>query len=212
MKLTKTLCIAMIAAGAALAIAIADSASATVLCTTTSTPCANRWGSSTEIDSTLEAGKSSEIKDTNGNLLSECTTSTLKLTTITVGGATSTVEASFGKASLTWNACTVATVSLAGGTVEIHHISSTDNGTVTGKGMQVTVNTLLFGSCTFGLGAAFRDIGTFTGGSIPAGTPPVIDIDTVLTREAGLCPSSARWKAVFEVTSPSGFGMYVEPS
>lgn len=72
--------------------------------------------------------------------------------------------------------------------------------------------TTLFGDCVFGLGGAFADIGTFTGGSIPAGTPPVIDINAPLIKEAGLCPAGASWKATMEVTSPNRFGMYVEPS
>lgn len=119
--------------GLLLALSLAGSASATVLFTTTSTPCGNRWGANTEIDVTLEAGKSAEIKDANGNLLTKCNTSTFKLTTSTMGGAMSTVEASFGKASLTWGACTVTTTTLAGGSFEIHHITGTDDGTLTGN-------------------------------------------------------------------------------
>jgi hypothetical protein len=211
MKFAKTVLLASTALGVLIALNLAGTASATVLCTTTSTPCANRWGANTVIDSSLEAGKSSEIKDTFGFQLEKCNTSTLKLTTTTVGSATTTVLASFAKGSLTWEACNEGTTTLIGGSVEIHHIAGTDNGTITVKELRITINSVL-GDCIYGFGKNFADVGTFTGGSIPAGTPPVIDINAVLASEGGACPVSARWTATFEVTSPNGFGMYVEPS
>lgn len=210
MRFVKTFSIVVVG-GLLLALSLASSASATVLCTTTSTPCANRWGAGTEIDSSLEAGKSSEIKNTNGNLLEKCNTSTLKLTTTTVGSATTTVLASFGKGSLTWEACNEGTTTLAGGSVEIHHIAGTDDGTITFKGMRITINSAL-GDCFYGFGSNFADVGTFTGGSIPLGMPPVIDINALMVNEGGPCPVDVRWTATFEVTSPNAFGMYVEPS
>lgn len=210
MKLATT-CIAA-AAGLVLALSLAGSASATVLCTTTSTPCANRWGVNTEIDSSLLPGKSSEIKDTFGFQLEKCLTSTLKLTTTTVGNAVTTVLAGFAKGSLTWELCNEGTTMLAGGSVEIHHIAGTDNGTITVKGMRITINSAALGDCIYGFGANFADVGTFTGGSIPLGIPPVIDISATMVNEGGACPADVRWTASFEVTSPNGFGMYVEPS
>jgi hypothetical protein len=212
MKSIKTLCLTAIATGLLIAIAHAGSASATVLCTTTSTPCNNAWGQNTEIESSLEPGKKSEIKDTNGNLLDQCSKSSLKITTKTTGSAVTTVEAT--TPTLAWSECTSPTKTVTLAILEIHHIATTDNGTLTAKSLQVTFNSVLLGSCTYGLGATFVDIGTFTGGSVPAFTPPIIDINTVLNKEAGAssCPTTARWTAVFEVSSPSGFGMYVEPS
>ncbi len=211
MKNVKTVFITASALGVLIALSLAGTASATVLCTTTSTPCANRWGANTEIDSSLQATKSSEIKDTFGLQLEKCNTSTLKLTTTTVGSATTTVLASFAKGSLKWEACNEGTTTLVGGSVEIHHIAGTDNGTITVKEMKITINSVL-GDCIYGFGKSFADVGTFTGGSIPAGTPPVIDINAVLANEGGPCPATVRWTATFEVTSPNGFGMYVEPS
>jgi len=217
MKAVKTFCFAAIGSGLLLVIAFAGSASATVLCATTTTSCNNRWGLGIEIDASMEPGKTAEFKDTNGNLLDKCGESTLKMTTTKVGSATETVKAGFAKGVLTWNSCTVATTTIAGGEAEIHHLTGTDNGTITANSMQVTLNTVLFGTCVYGLGA-FTNIGTFTGGSVPKLPPPVLDINAVLSKLTGsgaTCPTTTRWIAIMEVTSPDEpkeTGIYVEPS
>lgn len=99
--------------------------------------------------------------------------------------------------SITQGGCSQTTDTISNGSLEIHYISGTHNGTVTGAGSQVTAQ--IFGvSCTYGTGIGTH-LGTLTGGATPT-----LNVATTVTKTAGgfLCPSTAGWDAEFEVDSP----------
>jgi hypothetical protein len=168
------------------------SASATVLCNESASSC-----TSYEAASTLEASLtgSGTLSTTGGTLLDTCTLGVIGGTTGNTGGSTETVNEPIGE--LTWELCTNTTDTTNKGELEIHWISGTNNGTVTGKSISVTLNTAS-GSCTYSTGTAL-DLGTLTGGN-----PATIDVNTVLAKQAGgfLCPTEVRWVASYSVVSP----------
>ena len=90
------------------------------------------------------------------------------------------------------------------GTLEVHHIATTDNGTVVSKEAKVTV--ILGVSCVYGSGAG-TNIGVLKGGSTAT-----IDINAVVNKVEGsfACPSTAVWEAKYLITEPDS--LYVEPS
>jgi hypothetical protein len=71
---------------------------------------------------------------------------------------------------------------------------------------EVTINTVLFGSCVYGVGTA-TDIGTLLGGE-----SPTIKVNGIVKKTSGslVCPSEARWTGEYLVTEPKP--LYVEPS
>src|SRR6478735_7785101 len=96
-----------------LAILGAGSASATVLCSESETECTS-YGKGAAIDASLTG------------------TTTFSTTSETDN---ETIE------ELIWGSCTNTTTTINKGELEIHWISSTSNGTVTGKSISVTLNT-----------------------------------------------------------------------
>jgi hypothetical protein len=197
MKYVKILGLAAIAAMALMAFG-AGTASATKLClnSLSTTACSSHLGIGGTVEGTLTG--SAVLETTGGSTLDTCTGSTVsgKTTTTAATGAavTGNVE------TLTWTGCTFPTTTITKGTLEIKHISGTDNGTLTGKGQEVTINTGFFGACTYGTGAG-TDLGTVVGGN-----PAKITINALvpLTKnESGLCPAEARWTASYTVTKPN---------
>lgn len=182
---------AIFAAIAALAFVGASSASATVLCAESATSeCASYGG--VVIDASLTG--STTFSTTGGTLLDTCTSGTIESAVGKTGGSSETVSAPIG--DLTWGSCTKTTDTINKGELEIHWISGSDNGTVTGKNASVTVNTI-FGSCTYGTGSAL-DLGTLKGGK-----PAAIEISAIVSKQAGsfACPAEAKWVASYSVTS-----------
>jgi hypothetical protein len=202
MKYLKMLGLAAIAAMGLMAFVGAGSASATVLCTTTTTPsCVNsatevdKYAAGTVIDATLKNGGSATLTSSSGGTIATCTGGTVKGKISNAGSAAATVSGNIE--SLTWTGCSQTTHTVANGSLEIHHVSGTHNGTVTGNGSQVTV--AIFGtSCTYGTGEGTH-LGTLTGG-----TEPILKIATTVSRTAGgfLCPLTAGWDAEYVVTEP----------
>jgi hypothetical protein len=202
MKYLKMLGLAAVAAMALTAFLGASSASATVLCTTTpptGTPCGTGWHVD-ELDLSIPAGGSVELSSTGGAFEATCTVATTKVTKDVTGSSTTTAAGIVEKGELTWgpvgNGCTNTTDTVHGGTLEIHWISGTDNGTVTAKEFEVTV--VLAGvSCTFGVGAG-QSIGDLTGGA-----PAVMHVNTVVNKTAGsfLCPADSKWVGTYVVTN-----------
>ena len=200
MKYLKILGLAAVAAMALMAFG-AGTASATKLCKNnlSTTACSEHYGVGTVVEGTLTG--SAVLETTGGSTLDTCTGSTVsgKTTTTAATGAavTGNVE------TLTWTGCTFPTATTATGSLEISHIASTDNGTLRGKGQEVTINTGLFGACTYGTSAT----GTGTHlGTVVGGKPAKLTINTIvpLTKnESGLCPAEARWTASYTVTKPA---------
>jgi hypothetical protein len=202
MKHFKMLSLAVVAAAALMAMAAAGTASATVLCKTTTTPCSSVYGKGTVIRPVLTGSNVLETLD-GSTILNTCVGTSIKTVIENPGGATATV---FGpNQELVPTGCTNQTFTVKAGSIEIHHIAGTDNGTVTGLVAEVTV--VMFGtSCTYGAGTG-TDIGTLFGGEAP-----VIKVNGVVKKTAGgfLCPAETRWTGEYKVTEPTP--LYVEPS
>ncbi|HEV2858724.1 MAG TPA: hypothetical protein VGW80_10015 [Solirubrobacterales bacterium] len=200
MKYAKMLGLALVAAAALMAFVGAGTASATKLCKNNlnTTTCSESYGTGTVIDATLAGEKPSAILETTGGtVLDTCTSSTVKGKTATAGSSTETVKGPIEE--LTWGGCTKETKTLTTGELEIHHIAGTDNGTLTAKDTQVTVNGLFENeSCVYGAGTG-TDLGVVTGGATAT-----ITINALVKRVTGgfSCPAETRWTASYTVTAP----------
>jgi hypothetical protein len=196
MKYIKILGLAAVAAMALMAFG-AGTASATKLCTTAgdTTNCGSHYPINTTVEGTLTG--SAVLETTGGTVLDTCTGSTVSGKTTSTAATGSTVTGNVE--TLTWTGCTFTTHTIAKGSLEIKHISGTDNGTLTGRNQEVTIKTGLFGPCIYGT-AAGTDLGTVTGGN-----PASITINALvpLTKDdGGICPSEARWTASYAITTP----------
>jgi hypothetical protein len=198
MKYLKMLGLAAVAAAALMAFLGAGTASATVICKTEPVAgvCPTGWTypAGTEGTASLEAGTSSSLETTGGELLVTCSGAVAK-STLKESGATSTVIS--GVSTLTFEKCSNMTVTLTGGSAELHWIPGTNNGTLTTIGTEVTVN-ILGVSCIYGSGSGL-DVGTTVGGN-----PGSLTINTVFPRVGGsfVCPSTARYTGKYTATSP----------
>jgi hypothetical protein len=201
MKYLKMLGLAAVAAMALTAFLGASSASATVLCTTTP-PAGTACGTGWHVDElTLAVGANPLIlKNTSGSIEAKCTKAGVTVTKDVTGSATTTAAGEVPKTHLTWapkgEGCTNKTETIAGGTLEIHWIEGTDNGTVTAKGFEVTVE-LAGLTCTLGLEGT-KSIGDLTGGA-----PAVMHVNVGVVKKAGsfLCPTTGIWEGTYEVTN-----------
>jgi hypothetical protein len=194
---------AILAAVAALTVAGimgTGAASATVLCKTTTTPCGSPYPAGTLIVPSLSGSNSLETLE--GVTLDTCVSTQIKTKIEKAGSSTSTVYGP--NTELIAGGCTMTTDTLKLGALEIHHITGTDNGTVTGLLAEVTVNTSIFGSCVYGAGTAV-DIGTLLGGE-----SPTIKVNGIVKKVSGICPNEARWTGEYKITEPKP--LYVEPS
>ena len=205
MKCLKALGLASVTAMALTAFLGAGSASATVLCTTTSTPCGTGWHVD-RLEFGLRAGTSSRLRSTSGFLEATCTGSSFVATKTVTGSSTSTSRSAVTAANLTWSNCAQTTDTLEGGELEIHQISGTDNGTVGAGGFRIT--TVIGGlGCIYGAGIGI-DLGKLTGGF-----DTILDIEAVLLKQPGsafLCQSNVVWEAEYTLTNHNA--VYVETS
>jgi hypothetical protein len=218
MKYLKMLALAAVAAGALMAFAGAGTASATVLCSTTVTPCpaGQSWPANTVLDFSIPSGGSAVLKDTNGNELDKCTSSTVEGKITNAGSSTTTVTGSFEEPNettgLTWGGCTWTTKTTStGGKLEVHNITGTSNGTVTADSkISVTIFIGLFNeSCQYGVEPG-TSVGDITEGS---GTGAVFHANANATRFVGvLCPKTAVWTGTYVLTGHEGTTLSVEPS
>lgn len=199
-----------VVAGLALgAIGATGSASATVLCTSSLSPCPPESKVTTTFDSTVSAdvktGSSMELRETNWEIFATCSAGTLNFSVTKAGSATETAVLSVtgGEA---WKGCGI--TPLATGSFEIHHIAGTQRGTVTATGFEVTYGTGL-GDCTYTTGTA-QDMGLLT--PTGPGEMAVLDVEAVLTRKAGgVCVGQDfRWLAELMITQPKP--LYVSAS
>jgi hypothetical protein len=198
MKYLKTLGFAAVTAMALTAFFGASSASATVLCKTAlSEGCAGNWDYPTGTEIDLSLVSTTSTKTTEGELLDACTEGTSKGSTTNTGGPSETVD---------WNLtvysssnCTGTTDTISNGSLEVHWISGSTNGTVTSKNTQATKIIPGGVSCTYGTGATGTDLGTLEGG-----TEPTLHVKTPLSKLAGsfLCPGEVVWDGFYAVTSP----------
>jgi hypothetical protein len=213
MKYLKMLALVAVAVGAMMAFIGAGTASASKLCSTKVEPCpaGQHWPSGTEFDFSL-LGSSAET-DTAGEPINTCTESTIKGKTTNTGSSTETVTADI--TVLTFDKCTFPTTTNSLGALEIHNIAGTFNGTVTvdtqgGKIPEVTINTVFFGSCAFGVtnGTSLGDLTEGKGQTATTGgEPAILHINAITHKLAGsnlACPETVKWVATYQLTSPIG--------
>jgi hypothetical protein len=209
MKYVKMLALAAVAAGALMAFIGAGTASATVLCSTTVEPCpSNQKVGEIELDFSVPSGGSLLLVDTSGNTLDTCKEGTVEGKITTPGDATDTTtgeltpkEGTLNKTGLTWGGCSFPTKTLsASGKLEIHKIAGTSNGTVTSDSeFQVTINTVLFGSCVYGVHAE-ESLGDLT-----EGNPAIFHANATALRLSGpeVCPPTSKWTGTYTLTTPA---------
>jgi hypothetical protein len=196
--------IGSLAAGMALMAFATPAASATVLKSGTVTLPAG-----TEIKKSLATGTSVSLTTSEGGLINTCTTSEVNGKFTTAGSATETVKGTIAATGLTFSNCKNTVDVEEGGELEIHHITGTTNGTLTGKGFKVRMDTTLFGgtvTCRYSAGTS-TDLGTLTGSTTGNAT---IDISGAVVRvqaSSFLCPSTANWIATYMVTSPTNLNV-----
>lgn len=199
MKYLKMLGLAAVAATALMAFG-AGTASATTLCKTNETPCTTEWKyhNGTTISASLEGTATLNA----GFVTVTCTEGTVNGEITNEGSATTTVSGPVN--SVTFGSCNCELVQVnAGGTLELHHIEGTMNGTLTSKAATSTVRCSGV-TCHYTTAASGTDMGTLTGSLATSGTA-TMDIRTSLTKEEGssfLCASGAEWVANYKVTSP----------
>lgn len=171
-------------------------------------------GAGTLFSAGLAAGTSTSISTSEGALLNTCTGSSLSGSIVNAGGALERVK--IGVSSFSFTGCKTTVDVEERGELEVSHISGTTNGTLTGVGILIRVDTNLFGStitCRYRTGTQILtgiDLGTLTGSTTANAT---MDVNATLTKVETsnfLCPSSANWVATYSVSSPSK--LYVEAS
>lgn len=175
-------------------------ASATVLCKTNlSSGCAAAgWDYSGPLTASLKPGTSLWTENTSGAIEETCSESSISGTAST-GSPSETASSIISKEHLTWGRCSNTVTTTAGGTLEVHNISGTSNGTLTAKEFKVT-SVVAGVSCSYGAQTGI-DLGTLT-----EGNPATIDINAVVNKVEGsfLCPSDTIWRGTYVVTTPSG--------
>lgn len=190
------LALAVVTAGALTAFLGAGTASATVLCKTNLTAsCLGVW----DWQAGTAIGTASEGKVQFLNLLgaveNECE-GNINFATGTTGSATTTVTANIAAGGITWKNCDEATVTLKGGSLEIHHITGTDHGTITVSGWEIT--SVMRGThCIYKTGNGL-DLGTLT-----EGAPATIDVSAQLTSTTVGCSTPVYLVGSYELTTPT---------
>ena len=214
MKYLKMLGLAAVAAAALMAFAGAGTASADELCTTTANaenmcPTTPENKRITSIEASLVG--SAKLEDTSHNVLDTCTVGAVKITNITeangnkTGSSSITGESTAG--DITWapggKGCTFTTNTIKGGVVHATHAEDEIEGkkvdtgtTITATEAEVTINTVLFGSCVYGVGTGI-DLGTVAQGG------NTLAINTTVNKTAGsaACPTTSVWNATYKVTN-----------
>jgi hypothetical protein len=200
-KHLKMLVPVVLAVIAAMAIVGASAASATVLCKTNTTPCSEKYAVGTEIKASLTSGTSAKFVSNGGELTYTCTGGALGGKIEAGGSSTETVRTSLPTSSFSWSGCVWPMTAIKSGEMEVHWISGTTNGTVTAKGLEISVDTSALGAgfCTYALWSEQPHIGVLTGG-----VTPTLHLSATLIRTSGpICRTSLTWTATYTVTSPT---------
>jgi hypothetical protein len=194
---------------AVMAVVGVGTASATVLCKTNTTPCGEKYPAGTELKASLASGTSGKFVSSTGELTYTCTGGAIGGKIEAAGGSTETVRASMPAASFAWSGCVWPMTAVKGAELEIHWISGSTNGTVTVKGLEISVDTSAIGGgvCTYAVTTERPHMGVLTGG-----TSPTLDVSLFLVRTGSnlICKTSLTWTATYTVTSPTP--LYVRES
>jgi hypothetical protein len=209
-KHLKFFVLALAATGTLVMLGGAGSASATVLCKITATPCgaANHVSAGSLIEAELKPGTAA-VLEAPMNPTITCSTGGLVYKTETTGGAASTVAGSTVRwPSLECHAngigADIAVTIL--GQFEFHHISGTENATITAKNVEFwfKYTFLESGWCKAKSPEGSTDFGTLVGGA-----SPTIVVNASFTTSFS-CGMTANFKAEYTITNPKP--LYVEPS
>jgi hypothetical protein len=216
MKYVKMLGLAAVSAAALMAFVGAGTASATVLCktpgtgTTTGTTCPEGWAySSATLHAVLDP-ETGPAKLVTSFKNIECKQSTVSITQTNEGSATETVKGTVeehefepGKFTpwLTFGECNCEVKVLSGGSVEVHWIEGSHNGTITSTGGEVTAQcNSIFGPVHCIYQTNKTDIGKLTGGAMATMDIEKSNIPRLATD--ALCAEKAEWSAKYTVTEP----------
>jgi hypothetical protein len=202
MRYLKMLGLVAVAAAVLTALVGAGTASATVLCKNNlnTEKCSEPYAVGTVGTASLPSGSSAIIEEVGpeGEALDVCNGSSVTETLQNAGSATTTVTGKVAASGITWSNCTFATKTISGGEAELHWISGTDNGALTAKGFEVTINTVFFGTCVYGLGGTMKAWGTIVGGA-----PGSFTANAIVSKISGsMCPTEARVTAKYVNTEP----------
>jgi hypothetical protein len=196
MKYVKILSLAAVAAMALMAFA-AGSASATSLYNGT-----EKLSNTATLDFSIPSGGSANLVDTSGTSLDKCSTSTAK-------GALTTNEGtpSGNLSELTWGSCSFPTKTLTLGGLKVTQLldkegKPTTNGKVESNAtIEVTINTILFGSCVYGV-EKNTEIGTLTTAAAGTATFDANAVAKRLTGSQAACPETSKWTGSYTGTTP----------
>lgn len=215
MRYMKMLGLAAVAIAALMACVGAGTATAGgVLCSATESSCkeVNKWATPTTLDFSLKSGTSARLSNAAKptETLDTCTGSSSEAgKSTTVKGSLTENPSGSGEATgniteLLWRTCTFPTTTIATGKLRVLNIVGTSNGTVIADSeILVTIKTVLFGPCVYGvkagahLGVVFEGLGT---GSVFRAENAAVE---KLTGESAPCPSNALWTAEYVLTTPS---------
>ena len=203
MKYMKMLGLAAVAAMALMAFVGAGTASASGVYGS-----GGKLGVGATLDFSLKSGTSASLVNTAGESLDTCTSSTVK-GKLTVAGDEKT-NATGNIETLSWGSCTFPTTTVTLGKLSVDHIAATTNGTVTSDAeIGVTINTVFFGSCVYGV-ASGTALGTVTGNAAGAATYDANAVAKKLSGSAFACPETSKWTGTY--TSTEQTKLYVEAS
>jgi hypothetical protein len=218
MRHLKMLALAAVAASALMAFIGASTASATVLCSTTADPCpaGQAWPNGTTFEMTLKSGTSAELVGTEGSTVDTCTESEIEGHITNTGSSTATVTGTLTTLTFNSPSCTFAVAVIRAGCLEIHKIAGTSNGRLTsdscdGGIAEITINTVFFGSCIYGIPSG-KDLGDFNEGT---GTGATFTANAVAEKLSGsnlACPSTTKWRATYVMTKPTNTTFSVSSS
>ena len=205
MKYVKTLAVSATVAAALIAVLGSGTASATVLCKNNgnTAACSEPFPATTLIEAQATTFSFMEPMKT-GLPGVECEKAAIGGRTENQGSSTATVNlpdtANNEKLIVTFEKCSCEVKVVTPGDLELHHIVTTDNATVTSTGLEITTGcSTIFGPvhCIFKTNKT--DLGTLKGGN-PAKLQINASLEGVTT--AGLCTNEVSWLVEYELTTP----------
>jgi hypothetical protein len=177
-----------------------------VLCSVASTPCSSKWPTPTTIDWSLAGTIRALIRDTSGNTLDACTSSTLTGSLVANPNASGSAEVKI--TALTWGGCTVTTDTLWPGTLEVTAGGLGVGQVFTSSKIEFTIN--VFSSCNYGVAP-----GTYIGQTSEGANTATFKISAVAKKWTGgfLCPETATWTVdEYTLSTPIATTHYVSSS
>lgn len=197
MNYLKTLGLAVCVGLAAAVVLAAGTASATVLCKTTSNPCASPYNEKTLIHAVLKS-KTLATFTSGGVVRVTCEESTFQGETKNKGSLGVDVELPL--ATLTFGKCDKTTTVVKAGSLKFR-FKEKGSGTVRSAGLELSLEITGL-PCVYGT-ATETEIGTITEPASDT-SDTFIDVNVNLPKisGSGFCPSSITWTSEYTVTSP----------